>query len=112
MSRLTPAIRTGITVVWCLFQMYIVLYPLHPIIQRPVHLFLAVILTMLFQPLAERGWRRALDWLLIAGAVATIVYYVDASTRLIERMEKDGLVGQPDHVGRRELLIDTEGHPI
>jgi S-DNA-T family DNA segregation ATPase FtsK/SpoIIIE len=27
-------------------------------------------------------------------------------------MEKDGLVGQPDHVGRREVLIDPEGHPI
>ena len=31
---------------------------------------------------------------------------------LIERMEKDGLVGQPDHVGRREVLIDPDGHPI
>ena len=34
------------------------------------------------------------------------------AARLIERMEKDGLVGTPDHVGRREVLIDTEGHPI
>jgi len=36
----------------------------------------------------------------------------NSAARLIERMEKDGLVGQPDHVGRREVLIDTEGHPI
>jgi S-DNA-T family DNA segregation ATPase FtsK/SpoIIIE len=36
----------------------------------------------------------------------------NSAARLIERMEKDGLVGQPDHVGRRELLIDTDGHPI
>ncbi len=36
----------------------------------------------------------------------------NSAARLIERMEKDGLVGQPDHVGRREVLIDNEGHPI
>jgi len=36
----------------------------------------------------------------------------NSAARLIERMEKDGLVGAPDHVGRRELLIDTEGHAI
>ncbi len=34
------------------------------------------------------------------------------AARHIERMEKDGLVGRPDHVGRRELLMDTEGHAI
>ena len=36
----------------------------------------------------------------------------NSAARLIERMEKDGKVGTPDHVGRREVLIDTEGHPI
>ena len=36
----------------------------------------------------------------------------NSAARLIERMEKDGLVGQPDHVGRREVLIDPEGHPL
>jgi S-DNA-T family DNA segregation ATPase FtsK/SpoIIIE len=36
----------------------------------------------------------------------------NSAARLIERMEKDGLVGQPDHVGRREVLIDSEGHPL
>ena len=84
---LTPMIRTGAAAIWLLFQLYIVLYPLHPMIQRPVHLFMAVILTVLFQPLAERGWRRVVDWLLIAGSLATILYYLQASTRLIERME-------------------------
>jgi S-DNA-T family DNA segregation ATPase FtsK/SpoIIIE len=32
--------------------------------------------------------------------------------RLIERMEKEGKVSAPDHVGRREVLIDAEGHAI
>ncbi len=36
----------------------------------------------------------------------------NSAARLIERMEAQGLVGKPDHVGRREVLIDTEGHAI
>jgi S-DNA-T family DNA segregation ATPase FtsK/SpoIIIE len=36
----------------------------------------------------------------------------NSAARMIERMEKDGLVGQPDHVGRREVLIDPDGHPL
>ncbi len=36
----------------------------------------------------------------------------NSAARLIERMEQQGLVGRPDHVGRREVLIDTEGHAI
>ncbi len=35
----------------------------------------------------------------------------NSAARLIERMEKDGLVGRPDHVGRREVLMDTDGRP-
>ncbi len=31
------------------------------------------------------------------------------AARLIERMEKDGLVGAADHVGRREVLIEADG---
>ncbi len=34
------------------------------------------------------------------------------AARLIERMEKDGIVSVPDHVGRREVLIDTDGRPL
>jgi DNA segregation ATPase FtsK/SpoIIIE, S-DNA-T family len=36
----------------------------------------------------------------------------NSAARLIERMEKDGKVGVPDHVGRREVLIDPDGHPL
>ena len=34
------------------------------------------------------------------------------AARHIERMEKEGLVSRPDHVGRREVLMDTEGRPL
>ncbi|WP_221794388.1 DNA translocase FtsK [Aquisediminimonas sediminicola] len=36
----------------------------------------------------------------------------NSAARLIERMEKEGKVGVPDHVGRREVLIDTDGRPV
>jgi len=36
----------------------------------------------------------------------------NSAARLIERMEKEGVVGRPDHVGRREVLKDAEGHAI
>lgn len=36
----------------------------------------------------------------------------NSAARLIERMEREGLVSQPDHVGRREVLMDTDGRPL
>jgi S-DNA-T family DNA segregation ATPase FtsK/SpoIIIE len=33
----------------------------------------------------------------------------NSAARLIERMEKDGLVSAADHVGRREVLVDPDG---
>ena len=36
----------------------------------------------------------------------------NSAARLIERMEKDGLVSKPDHVGRREVLMDQDGRPL
>ena len=35
----------------------------------------------------------------------------NSAARLIERMEKEGLVSRPDHVGRREVLMDADGRP-
>ncbi|MGW8189637.1 DNA translocase FtsK [Sphingomonas hankookensis] len=35
----------------------------------------------------------------------------NSAARLIERMEKEGLVSRPDHVGRREVLMDPDGRP-
>lgn len=35
----------------------------------------------------------------------------NSAARLIERMEREGLVSAPDHVGKRDVLIDEEGRP-
>jgi S-DNA-T family DNA segregation ATPase FtsK/SpoIIIE len=36
----------------------------------------------------------------------------NSAARLIERMEEEGLVGAPNHVGRREVLRDESGNPL
>jgi len=36
----------------------------------------------------------------------------NSAARLIERMEREGKVGAPDHVGRREVLLDRDGQPV
>ena len=36
----------------------------------------------------------------------------NSAARLIDRMEEDGYVSAPNHVGRREVLRDQNGEPI
>lgn len=106
---LTAAVRTGVALVWLAFQLYIILRPLDPMIQRSVHVFLAVVAAILWSPLGERGWRRLVDWLLIGAALATLGYYLQASTRLVERMENVDPVFHHDMVfGTLAILVILE----
>ncbi len=36
----------------------------------------------------------------------------NSAARLIDRMEEDGFIGAPNHIGRREVLRDRNGDPI
>ena len=36
----------------------------------------------------------------------------NSASRLIERMEAEGLVSEPNHVGRREVLMDEAGNRL
>ena len=83
--------KLGIDGVWLAFQMWIVFYPQAPLVERPIHLLLALALVLLFNPLKKTGaqaWRNHLmDGLLLVGTAAVFVYYALSSTRLTERME-------------------------
>ena len=35
----------------------------------------------------------------------------NSAARLIERMEKEAIISQPDHVGRREVQVEPEDLP-
>ena len=69
---------------WLIGQIYIVNYPFIPLIQRPVHLMLALAIAVLAVPLDSRrlgtAVSRAVDLALFAGVVATAVYYVRLRT--------------------------------
>jgi S-DNA-T family DNA segregation ATPase FtsK/SpoIIIE len=65
----------------------------------------------------EQGYRRAVQ--VVAESQKASTSYIqrqlrigyNSAARLIERMEEEGVVSRPDHVGRREVLIDRDGNP-
>ena len=79
--------RTSVAVLWLVFQMYIMYEPMHPLAQRPIHVFIALVAAFLWQPLGGRLWQKVLDGVLILASFATLGYYLTSQTRLIERME-------------------------
>ncbi|MBX9795493.1 DNA translocase FtsK 4TM domain-containing protein [Sphingomonas sp.] len=36
----------------------------------------------------------------------------NTAARLMDRLEKEGVVSKPDHVGRRDVLLDEDGRPL
>ena len=84
-------LRALIGVTWLVFQIYIIFYPQAPLLQRPLHLALALGLLLLWTPLS--GSRlgivgaRVIDGLLLAGVAGTVIYYLLSASRLTERIE-------------------------
>lgn len=75
----------------CAFQIFILLWPQAPLMERPIHLSLALALMFLVSPLAHarlsRRFGRGLDLAGLAAAVALAGYYVVAQERLNTRIE-------------------------
>ena len=83
--------RTLLGISWLVFQLYIIWYPQAPLVQRPLHLILALALFFLWNPLNSRrlgrAWGVVIDSFLTAATCAGGAYYLLSSTRLTERME-------------------------
>jgi len=83
--------RLTLSLIWLAGQIYIIYYPMLPLIQRPLHLLLALALVILWKPLKSKqlGTRicRLIDLVLLTGVVAATVYYMESAYRLTERME-------------------------
>ena len=95
-----PWFRSLLGISWLAFQLYIIWYPQAPLVQRPLHLILALVLFFLWNPLSSKrlgpGWRVLIDSLLTAATCAGGAYYLFSSTRLTERMEGIDPVGVVD----------------
>jgi TRAP transporter 4TM/12TM fusion protein len=92
MTRSLAWLRTGLGAIWFVAQIYVLYYPPIPMLARPLHVMMAIVVTILWQPLAGRDGKaslahRLLDLLILAASVATTIYYVLRADYLTERME-------------------------
>ena len=65
---------------WLLFQIYILAYPLEPLIAHPLHLVFALGLALLWTPLGASGGR-FIDAALLSAVAAVGVYYLMSAGR-------------------------------
>lgn len=89
-SRSVAVLRVILGAAWIGFQVYILLHPQAPLVERPIHLALALVLLYLWMPLRRRRQQRlhlACDAALFLGAAAVGAYYLLSAQRLTERME-------------------------
>ncbi|MBI1205634.1 MAG: TRAP transporter fused permease subunit [Rhodopseudomonas sp.] len=73
------------------FQYWILVHPQPPLVARPVHLVLALLLVFLWNPLTDERmalWlRRGIDALIFAGTIGFSIYYWLSLTRIQDRIE-------------------------
>ena len=61
---------------------------------------------------ALKQWEEALGEPLVTWAQGQPARLTPFADRLIDRMEEDGYISAPNHIGRREVLRDRNGEPI
>lgn len=82
------ALCAAVGTIWIVFQIYVLIYPQQPLIERPLHLVLALIALWLWFPLkSSRWWAHAIDFGLLGSTLAAAVYYLTSAERLTNRME-------------------------
>ncbi len=89
-STIRSAVRVSLGAAWIGFQVFILIRPQAPLIERPVHLALAAVLLFLWTALTGRRNRvaRAIaDLALVAASAGLGCYYLYFAKRLGERME-------------------------
>ncbi len=102
MPKWLVIVRTALGAAWFIGQMYLLYRPQLPMIERPLHVLTAVLLVILWQPLAPTAKHRlaavAVDALLVLVTIATAAYYVTHANYLTERMENVDPVLVPDQI--------------
>ena len=95
--------------VWLGFQIFLLWRPQSPLLERPVHLALALLVLFLSRPL-QAGWlprwtRSLADPLLLVGVLATLIFYSLEWERLTGRMEGVDRIGTVDLLAGGFLLL-------
>lgn len=114
MTRAIAGLRTGLGALWFVAQLYILYDPPVPMLGRPLHVMMATVLVLLWQPLRGKDGRsspvlQAIDVALLAVVAATTGYYALRADYLTERMENVDPVLPSDMVfGSLTLLLLCE----
>ena len=104
-GRLRAFLQLGLGGIWLIFQLYILLQPVEPLVERPVHLTLALALALLWLPLGASRQARILDGLLLAGVAAVGVYYLGSVERLSSHMDGVDPIYAVDLIGGTLLIV-------
>lgn len=87
---LKQAVIIAISSAWILFQLYLaVIHPLHPMLQSPIHLLLALFIVFLYKPTggsSANNLQKMFDALFFAGTVFLFYYFIAESGRLTTRV--------------------------
>ena len=99
----------GIGLVWISLQITVLFYPQMPLVDRPVHLAIALLTLLLTRPLGSPSklafLSRTIDATLTLAVTGVLLYYLTQGTRLTERMEGIDDVLRIDRLAGAVLLI-------